>query len=106
MLPSLEHVIKKRHHNRRRLRFMALVLVVIAVVCVGWGLAWPLLTQERDWDAMRTWIAIAVGFASPAPLLWLLDAPLARALVPMPPNECPACRYDLTALVRRYLNLA
>src|SRR5437899_256408 len=98
MVPSLEHVMKKRHHNRRRLRWTALVLCVIAVIFAAMGLGWTLLSEDRDWSGLRGWAAIAIGIATPALPLWVFDGVLSRALVPIPGGDCPVCRYDLTGL--------
>ncbi len=99
MIPSVEHVIKKRHHNRRRLRFMALILVVTGSVFVGWGF-FTVFMIDHDWSALMPLAAIGAGFILPALPLWLLDDRIGRALVPMPRRECPSCSYDLTALER------
>lgn len=98
-IPSVEHVIKKRHHNRRRLRFMALILVVTGSVFVVWG-CFTVLIIDYDWWALMQLASIGAGFILPALPLWLLDDRIGRALVPMPRRECPGCRYDLTALER------
>jgi hypothetical protein len=99
MIPSLEHVIKKRHHNRHRLRFLALALVVVGMVFVAMGVTWTLL-EDREWSSLTNWAVIAAGFVLPAVPLWLLDERIGRALVPLPRRECPGCRYNLTALLR------
>ena len=44
--PSTEHVTKKRHHTRRRLRFLSLSLVVVGTVFAGWGFFSAATTQE------------------------------------------------------------
>jgi hypothetical protein len=99
MIPSIEHVIKKRHHNRRRLRFMALILVVIALMCIGWGGAFGLM-PDQTWLSVIPMLVFAAGFLLPAIPLWFFNERMARALVPMPKVECPQCRYNLTALER------
>jgi hypothetical protein len=99
MIPSLEHVIKKRHHNRRRLRFLALALVLVGAILLTSGVTCMLLT-DREWSSLTAWAVLAVGFGLPAVPLWLLDERIGRALVPLPRRECPGCRYDLTALER------
>src|SRR5690349_12541164 len=98
MIPSLEHVIKKRHHNRRRLRFLALALVLVGTIFATMGVTSTLL-EDRQWSSLTYSAALAAGFILPAAPLWLLDERIARALVPLPRRrECPACRYNLTAL--------
>ena len=99
MIPSLEHVIKKRHHNRRRLRFMALTLVVIGMICVVWSVLNGLLVDHEWWPSLPL-LSFAAGFIVPAIPLWLFDERIARALVPMPRWECPGCGYSLVALER------
>jgi hypothetical protein len=99
MIPSVEHVIKKRHHNRRRLRFMALILMVIAVISTGWAVLTALLV-EHEWTPSMPLLVFAGGFVLPALPLWLFDDRIGRVLVPMPKRECPGCRYNLTALER------
>jgi uncharacterized membrane protein len=98
-IPSIEHVIKKRHHNRRRLRFMALILVVIGLIWVGWAALMPMLS-ETTWSASMPLLTFGASFFLPAIPLWLFDSIISRALVPMPKLECPSCRYNLTALQR------
>jgi hypothetical protein len=99
VIPSLEHVIKKRHHNRRRLRFLALVLALVAAISFTWGAVYTLLS-DREWESLRGWVAFAAGVLVPAIPLWLVDERIARALVPLPRPECPRCGYNLTALER------
>jgi hypothetical protein len=102
MIPSIEHVIKKRHHNRRRLRFMALILVVIGWIWISWGLL-GLLTaiwSETIWSTGAGLLIFGGGFILPAIPLWFFDERIGRALVPMPRFECPVCRYNLTGLTR------
>ena len=89
---------KKRHHNRRRLRFLSLILVVVGMVFTGWGLSMAALTDE--WDAWKGYAAFGFGFWLPALPLWLLDRHLARSLVPLPENRCPRCSYEMVALER------
>lgn len=97
MLPSIEHIIKKRHHNRRRLRFLALILLVIASIFGGWAVL-SALFGDHNWTAAMALLSFAAGFVLPALPLWLFDERIGRALVPLPRLECPGCRYDLTAL--------
>ncbi|MCA9290354.1 MAG: hypothetical protein KDA25_04445 [Phycisphaerales bacterium] len=87
---------KKRHHVRRRLRFGGLVLLVIAAVNFLWGAGEALLGDDVD----GVWIAAtaAAAFAVPGMLLFLIDAPLSRRMVPMPEVQCPRCNYDLAML--------
>ncbi|HWE92331.1 MAG TPA: hypothetical protein VG269_00015 [Tepidisphaeraceae bacterium] len=99
VIPSVEHVIKKRHHNRRRLRFLALILMVVAVISCGWAVLAALLV-EHEWTPSMPLLVFAGGFVFPAIPLWLFDERIGRALVPMPKWECPGCRYNLTALER------
>jgi hypothetical protein len=99
MIPSIEHIIKKRHHNRRRLRFMALILVVVGMISAGWAVLSALLV-ERTWTPSMPLLVFGGGFILPALPLWLFDDAIGRALVPMPRSECPGCRYDLTSLER------
>jgi hypothetical protein len=99
LIPSLEHILKKRHHNRRRLRFLALALLLVGMVFLTIGVTWTLL-EDRHWSSLTGWAAFATGFILPALPLWLLDERIGRALVPLPRRECPSCRYDLTALER------
>lgn len=98
MIPSVEHVMKKRHQNRRRLRFLALSLLIVAAIVVTWPLLAVCLSSERDWSDVHVWLALGLSLTLSALSLWLFDDRLARALVPMPRRECPACRYDLTSL--------
>jgi hypothetical protein len=99
MLPSLTHVIKKRHHNRRRMRMLALVLVLVGSILLTCGLAAVVLT-DREWSTAMPWSVLAIGFFLPAIPLWLFDDRLGRMLVPLPRVECPACRYSLNGLQR------
>ena len=98
MVPSTEHIMKKRHHSRRRLRFMSLVLLLIASITVCWWLMMSLVTG-RPWSFLP-YVSFALGFVPPAVLLWVFDGRLARVLVPLPTGCCPRCEYDLTGLTR------
>jgi hypothetical protein len=99
MIPSVEHVVKKRHQICRRLRYMALILVMIGTICAGWAVLSALLV-EHTWSPSMPVLVFGGGFIFPALPLWLLDDRISRALVPMPRWECPGCRYNLTALER------
>ena len=99
MIPSVEHVIKKRHHNRRRLRFIAMIMVVIGLICASWAEFTSLLV-EHEWSPSMPLLAFGAGFILPALPLWFFDDRIGRALVPMPRFECPVCRYNLTGLER------
>jgi hypothetical protein len=98
MIPSTEHVMKKRHHNRRRLRFLSLCLIVVGLVFTGWGFFSAALNDE--WYSWQGYAALGFALWVPAVVLWPLDGFLARALVPLPDNRCPRCRYELIALQR------
>jgi hypothetical protein len=89
---------KKRHHNRRRLRFLSLSLLIVGIVFTGWGLFNSVLTGERD--SWQGYAGFGLAFVPPAVLLWVLDRLLARALVPLPENRCPGCGYELVSLER------
>jgi hypothetical protein len=99
MIPSIEHIIKKRHHNRRRLRFMALILAVIGVICVSWGVFSAILV-DHTWSPSMPMVVFGCGFFVPVIPLWVLDERIGRALVPLSKHECPGCHYNLTALQR------
>jgi hypothetical protein len=99
MIPSVEHIIKKRHHNRRRLRFMALILWVLGMVFVSWAVLSALFVVHA-WEPSMPLLVFAGGFILPALPLWLFDKRIGRVLVPLPRIECPRCGYDLTALER------
>ena len=89
---------KKRHHNRRRLRFLSLSLVIVGLVFAGWGLFTAVLTDE--WDSWHGFAGLGLAFWPPAVALWVLDPFLARLLVPLPDNRCPRCGYEMIALAR------
>lgn len=98
MIPSIEHVMKKRHHNRRRLRFLSLSLVIVGSVFTGWGVFTAVLTDE--WDSWQGFAGFGFAFWPPAVAIWALDRLLARILVPLPEGRCPRCGYELIALER------
>ena len=102
MIPTTEHIMKKRHHNRRRLRFISLVLLLIAL----WAPIYYGVERLLDGDGPRSWtldgwrwsLAWAVAFTLPALFLWTCDRWLARLLVPLPTSTCPRCGYALSHL--------
>jgi len=99
MLPSIEHIVKKRHATRRKLRMIALILSILTSFIVIFTLIEDVLFgdwREYGWDAYTTRIAWCACFMLNAGALWLFDRALARRLVPMPRAECPGCRYDVT----------
>ncbi|HET6252282.1 MAG TPA: hypothetical protein VFE47_31640 [Tepidisphaeraceae bacterium] len=99
MIPSIEHIIKKRHHNRRRLRFMAMIFAVIGMIIASWAVLSSLLV-DHTWAPSMPLLVFACGFAVPVLPLWLLDKRIAVALVPMPNMECPGCGYNIAGLNR------
>lgn len=97
MVPSTEHVMKKRHHNRRRLRFLSLSLVLAGLIFSGWGAFNAMVDSSSAW---QHYAAFGAALIAPAIGLWAFDGLLARALVPLPDARCPRCRYELILLER------
>lgn len=96
LIPSITHVMKKRHHVRRRLRFGGTVLVVIAVVFFIQAVVGALIQSYAE--ALLFSAPMVASFLIPGLLLILIDAPLSRRLVPMPKARCPRCNYDVATL--------
>jgi hypothetical protein len=101
MIPAVEHLMKRRHHTRRRLRFISLVLTVVGSMPITY-----LIVQSSFhgswWSNLlySGYAAIASMFVMPALVLWVFDGPLSRALVPFPRAVCPKCGYSLVRLTR------
>lgn len=105
MIPSTQHIMKKRHHTQRRLRFMSLILCIIGSVPVTWGIVYMTLSGDLAEiiyipEQLAPFFAMAGVFILPAIPLWLFDRWLARKLVPMPQSHCPGCGYQLQHLTR------
>lgn len=98
MLPSLEHVIRKRYGKRRQLRMLAVVFVVCASVLSGWALIWPLLQSGRGFSigiVENPFFSLGLAFLPPAVALWVMAHVLARLLVPIPKARCPHCGHSV-----------
>jgi len=102
MIPPTAHIMKKRYDNRRRLRMMSLIVLLIGL----WFGLYPVLDKLFTGDILVwhrydfTLFAFCATFFIVAGFLWFMEPRLSRLLVPIPKNRCPQCNYRLEQLTR------
>lgn len=100
MIPPTAHIMKKRYDNRRRLRMMSLIVMLVGL----WFAIYPVIDKLFTGDIF-SWrryelgiFAASATFMVVALVLWFVEPWLSRLLVPIPQDRCPQCSYRLEQL--------